>query len=338
MTVVQIACRRQPYPCFRFGSASACYASAVRLGRDRQGPNVRTGSGRFTFDLVPGWAKIPPNIATGWIGGVVTDRRGRVYCFGRGTHPMLVFDREGSLVDHWGDSFVSHAHGAFIDDDEQLWLTDRFAQVVWVCDTAGQVLRKIGLLHIRSTDDDYHMRGDPPPGEPPRFDGFNHPTNTHLAADGTLFVADGYRAAKCHRFSAAGVIETSWGSPGAEPGQFDLPHGIWVTRDDRVLVADRENSRVQVFNRDGEFQEEWTDLHRPTDLFVDENANAVYISELSGRVSVLDLEGTLITRLGEAGTGPGQFAAPHDVWLDDQGALYVCEVQRSNRLHKFVPV
>ena len=299
---------------------------------------MRTGSGRFTFDLVPGWAKIPPNIATGWIGGVVTDRRGRVYCFGRGTHPMLVFDREGSLVDHWGDSFVSHAHGAFIDDDEQLWLTDRFAQVVWVCDTAGQVLRKIGLLNIRSTDDDYHMRGDPPPGEPPRFDGFNHPTNAHLAADGTVFVADGYRAARCHRFSVAGVIETSWGSPGAAPGQFDLPHGIWVTRDDRVLVADRENSRVQVFNRDGEFQEEWTDLHRPTDLYVDEDQGAVYISELSGRVSVLDLEGTLITRLGEPGTGPGQFAAPHDVWLDDQGALYVCEVQRSNRLHKFVPI
>ena len=109
-------------------------------------------------------------------------------------------------------AFVSHAHGAFIDDDEQLWLTDRFAQVVWVCDTAGQVLRKIGLLNIRSTDDDYHMRGDPPPGEPPRFDGFNHPTNAHLAADGTVFVADGYRAARCHRFSVAGVIETSWGA------------------------------------------------------------------------------------------------------------------------------
>ena len=72
---------------------------------------MRTGSGRFTFDLVPGWAKIPPSISTGWIGGVVTDRRGRVYCFGRGTHPMLVFDREGSLVDHWGDVFVSHAYG-----------------------------------------------------------------------------------------------------------------------------------------------------------------------------------------------------------------------------------
>ena len=53
---------------------------------------------------------------------------------------------------------------------------------------------------------------------------------------------------------------------------------------------------------------------------------------------MLDLEGTLMTHLGEAGTGPGQLAAPHDVWLDDQGALYVCEVQRRNRLHKFVPV
>jgi len=115
---------------------------------------MRTGSGRFTYDLVPGWARIPPHISTGWIGGVVTDRRGRVYCFGRGTHPMLVFDREGSLVDHWGDTFVSHAHGAFINDDErlafiddneQLWLTDRFAQVGdWIIesDTGAKLIER----------------------------------------------------------------------------------------------------------------------------------------------------------------------------------------------------
>ena len=299
--------------------------------------SVRIGSGRFTYELVPDWPTIPPGISTGWIGGVVTDSQGRVYCFGRGTHPMLVFDREGVLVDHWGDSFVSHAHGAFIDGDEQLWLTDRFAQVIWICDTDGKVLRKIGLLNIRSSDVDYRMQGDPPDGGPPRFDGFNHPTNIHLASDGTVFVSDGYRAAHCHRFSTAGVIEKTWGSPGSGPGEFNLPHGIWVTRDDRVLVADRENSRVQVFNRDGEVQAEWTDVHRPTDLFVDEDADAVYISEIGGRVSVFDLDGSVITRLGEAGTGPGQFAVPHDVWIDAEGALYVCEVQRANRLHKFVP-
>lgn len=251
---------------------------------------------------------------------------------------MLVFDREGSLVDHWGDTFVSHAHGAFIDSAEHLWLTDRFAQVVWICDTTGKVLRKIGLLHIRSTDNDYHMRGDPPAGEPPRFDGFNHPTNTHLANDGTVFVTDGYRASCCHRFSQTGVIEKSWGSHGSGTGQFDLPHGIWVTTDDRVLVADRENNRIQVFNRDGVFQCEWLGLHRPTDIFADESADAIYVSELCGRVSVLDMDGMLITHLGEAGTGEGQLKAVHDVWIDDQGALYVCEVQRANRLHKFLPV
>ena len=281
---------------------------------------MRVGSGAYTYETVDGWAKLPEHWSLGWIGGIATDRNGRVYCFCRGTHPMIVFDREGNVVDHWGEDLLNHAHGVFMDHRERLWLTDRYAQVVWVYDTAGRLQRRLG--HPYFTD------------EAGGF--FNHPTNTYVKRDGTIYVSDGYQAAHCHRFSPGGTPELTWGAPGAGPGQFDLPHGIWVLPDDRVLVADRENHRIQLFSPDGEYLDQWTGLASPMDFYVDAAAGVIYLAEGGARITLLDFEGKVITQWGERGEGPGQYEAPHDIWVDDEGAIYVAEVARSDYLHKLV--
>ena len=82
-------------------------------------------------------------------------------------------------------------------------------------------------------------RGGPP---------FNRPTNVAVAPSGELYVSDGYGNCKVHRFSAEGELIQSWGEPGKGPGQFNLPHGVAVAADGRVLGADRENHRIPVFN------------------------------------------------------------------------------------------
>ena len=141
-----------------------------------------------------------------------------------------------------------------------------------------------------------------------------------------------------------GAFVASWGEPGTGPGQFHLPHGIWVAPDGRVLVADRENDRIQVFNPEGAYLDQWTDVQRPTALFID-SEGLVYVSELAwksgdrsfvhgaiatrqpGRVSVFDRDGTVLARWG--GDDPcaaGNFAAPHDICADSQGTIYVGEV------------
>ena len=79
-------------------------------------------------------------------------------------------------------------------------------------------------------------------------------------------MTDGYGNARVHRFSPDGKLIRSWGEPGTGPGQFNLPHDIWVHPDGRVLVADRENERIQIFDLDGEFMEQWTHLQRPAGL------------------------------------------------------------------------
>src|SRR5262249_11908066 len=136
----------------------------------------------------------------------------------------------------------------------------------------------------------------------------------------------------------------SWGEPGSGPGQFHLPHGIAVDLDETVYVADRENSRVQLFNRHGKFLDEWTDVARPCQVFVGAGGG-VWAAELGfravmwpgtsappdatgGRVSLFDSAGKLKARWG-GGDNPraaGDFFAPHDICIDSRGSIYVAEV------------
>jgi sugar lactone lactonase YvrE len=157
-------------------------------------------------------------------------------------------------------------------------------------------------------------------------------------------VSDGYGNARIHRFSATGELIQSWGEPGNGPGQFNLPHSVWVHTDGRVFVCDRENDRVQIFSPDGELLTMWTDLTRPGDLLIDQNDH-VFVGEmawipdetyLDGRpvtesrpaqMSVRDLEGNLLTHWGEDDPcAPGGFSSPHGICLDSRGDLYVGEV------------
>ena len=112
----------------------------------------------------------------------------------------------------------------------------------------------------------------------------------------------------------------------------------------RVYVADRENSRVQIFSAEGEFITEWTHVSRPMQVFID-SADNVYVAEVGrkaglfpwqeagpnptgGRVSILTTNGEIVTRWGNGdnpGT-PGDFFAPHDICIDSAGSIYVGEV------------
>ena len=109
---------------------------------------------------------------------------------------------------------------------------------------------------------------------------------------------------------------------------------IWVEAD-RVYLLDRENNRIQIFSLDGDFIDMWTQLERPTDMYVDSDRVA-YISELEDHVSIRDLDGNVIGRFGsERSNAPGKFWGPHSVWVDSVGDLYVGEVLEGQRLQKF---
>jgi DNA-binding beta-propeller fold protein YncE len=179
--------------------------------------------------------------------------------------------------------------------------------------------------------------------EKPRHTGepFNSPT--HVAIDprnGDWFVSDGYRNSSVHRFDETGKHIMSWGESGSGPGQFALPHNICMVGEDRVLVADRENYRLQMFTVDGEFILEKR-VHKPQALFAGTgNDTNIYVAEgrpplvmegvlrLGKRVAVLDRDLNELVSIGNemSGQAPDQFISPHAMAVDSEGSIYVAEV------------
>ena len=150
---------------------------------------------------------------------------------------------------------------------------------------------------------------------------FNQPAGIAVAPSGDIFIADGYSNCQTHRFSPEGKLILSWGEPGNGPGQFNLPHGIWIDRYGRVLVADRENDRVQVFTQEGELLTVWpTPLIGPALFYVDAEDN-VYIPEHNGGLfSILTLEGERMVRWGSEVN-----KSCHGVWVDSHRDIYVVQ-------------
>jgi len=299
------------------------------------------GQGDLKFEPVENWPREDNEVSITEAVGVAVDSQDRVFVFNRGEPPVIVFDREGRLINAWGRGQFVRPHGIWIASDDTLYLTDDNGHSVKQFTAEGQLLRTIGPSGQPSDTGvegiDYRTieRGAPP---------FNLPTNTLVASTGEIFVSDGYGNARVHKYSAEGELIKSWGEPGVGNGQFQLPHGIGIDRDDRIYIADRENRRIQIFSSDGNFIEAWTDILRPCEVFVAAD-NLVYVAELGerhglfpwmtvppnavgGRVSIFDLEGNLLSRWGGGHDASlaTEFYAPHDLWVDSEGSIYVGEV------------
>ena len=111
-----------------------------------------------------------------------------------------------------------------------------------------------------------------------------------------------------------------------------------VSRDNRVFIMDRENNRCQIFDTDGSYLEEWSDIRGPNDAVVDQN-DIMFIAEGVGSVLVTTLNGDVIDRWGKRGQNEGDFRGfPHGIWLDNQGDLYVAEVGEIHAIQKFARI
>ncbi len=291
------------------------------------------GAGKYRYELVDGWAKCPEGWSFLDVCGLAVDSQDRVYILSRGTHPVAVFDREGNLLTSWGEGLFKRAHGSCIGPDGSVYCTDDVNHTVRKFTPEGKLLMTLGNKDQPSDTgyvkkiDFFESLSTIRRGAPP----FNRPTGVALSSSGEIYVTDGYGNARIHKFTPDGTLLFSWGEPGSAPGQFRLPHSIWVDKQERVWVPDRENSRVQIFNAQGEFLSQWTDLIRPTDICMDDKG-IVYISELCLRVSIFTTDGKLLARWGN----PGQdketalFLAPHDIAIDSRGDLYVGKVSKTH--------
>ena len=303
---------------------------------------LRAGEPRH--EVVKDWPALPENHALGLCAGVGVDSHNHVFIFHRrervwstpfptepiaGTTVSVVDGKSGKLITSWGAGQFIMPHGVTIDREDNVWLTDVGLHQVFKFTHDGKLLLTLGE-RAKPGDDRSH---------------FNLPTDVAVLADGSFYVSDGYKNTRVVKFAADGRYEFEWGGKGDAPGQFNLPHGIVVDSHGRVIVCDRTNSRLQVFDARGKVLTQWKGAHigRPYGVAVgtDDHVFSVDGGDPTaepaerGKVVELDAEGRVLDTFGSPGKGPGQFQLGHDIAVGPDGAVYVAEGS-GKRVQKFV--
>lgn len=296
------------------------------------------------YRLVPEWplqAKTAAGTPAGpWnfiqVSAVAINARGNVLVLHRGAHPIIEFESSGKFVRSWGDGMISEGkvvavapslrapgasgysavygpagcdscggHSIRTHPDGSIWLVDATAHVVYKTDGQGKVLMRLGQEGVAGIGRDT----------------FNLPTDVAFGPGGDLYVSDGYANPRVVKFSREGKYLLEWGKRGTGPGEFGLPHNLVVDSRGRVYVTDRDNRRIQVFDSNGEFLKQWTDVGGISTLFLTKDQHI-----WAGGV-LRDLEGKVVTRLPD---NPGG----HGTAVSESGDVYIAQL--SGIVQKFV--
>ncbi|MEX2672433.1 MAG: hypothetical protein WD294_10020 [Phycisphaeraceae bacterium] len=302
---------------------------------------VRVGKGEATYESVPNWCQLPEGRSQlgATHGGIVVDNEGLIYfSMDSGENGILVYTPEGEPVKGIAPGMTG-IHGMTLREEDG-------EEFIYAAHLAGKRVVKLTL------DGEIVWSIDGAPTESGKYDDPNqyNPTSVAVAPNGAIFVADGYGTQWIHQFDADREYVRSFGGPGSEPGKFQTCHGIAIDARDgepKLLVADRENRRLQHFDLEGNFLAViTTGLRRPCSVSI--RGDKVAIAELAGRVAVIDSTNKVISVLGDNpdegqranfGVPPAQwkeavFTAPHGVSYDADGNLYVMDWNRSGRISR----
>ena len=184
--------------------------------------------------------------------------------------PILKFDASGKLLKSFGAGMVLFPHGLHVDRAGNVWVTDGLGRggkghQVFKFSPDGKLLLALGKPGT--------------PGSGP--DEFNAPSAVVTAPNGDIFVADGHGGntnARVVKFDKNGTFIKAWGKKGAAPGEFDVPHAIAMDSQGRLFVGDRQNNRIQIFDQDGKFLDQWTQFSRPSGIYIDRQDN-IYVAD-----------------------------------------------------------
>src|SRR5579859_4284697 len=318
--------------------AAGAMGAALRPRAAVAAAPIILGAGRHRYEWVSGWGPLPGNKDYGNThGGIILDSSERVYVNTDTMDAVLMFDTDGRFIGSWGKEFAGGLHGMTIVrqcDQEFLFLTHTGRNEVVKTTLDGQVLM---TLPFPNTAGIYQNQGQ------------YHPTGVSVAPNGNIYVGDGYGLSWVHQYGPDGSYIRSWGGPGTAPGKFQTPHGVLVdTRSSPpvLIVADRENRRLQIFDLDGKYLSMVTGLRRPCGAHL--QGDDLVIPELEGRVTILDKNNQVVTTLGDNPNmalwanndidrnqwQDGLFLAPHSARWDDDGNLYVMDWNFRGRVTK----
>jgi DNA-binding beta-propeller fold protein YncE len=174
----------------------------------------------------------------------------------------------------------------------------------------------------------------PLPGAGPEGETFARPTDVAWDAQGNIYVADGYGNARIAKYDRNGKWIRNWGSRGSGEGQFNIVHGIAIDAQGNVYVGDEGNKRVQVFDTEGTFKTQFTNVGAPTALCLTRGAQPVLYVAHTGdpdgmedaAIYKVDLKGNVIGKFGSAGKLPKEFSLVNSIDCRNENELLVGEL------------
>jgi hypothetical protein len=313
----------------------------------------------IAFDSAANALTLPDDIYLGEIGGVATNSKGDIFVYTRTGRPTLTlgaargfvhggsrlfqFDRNGKYVREIGkDSYAFvFAQMVRIDPQDNIWTVDQMTNSVIKFDPEGRVLMILGR---KAEAVPVPARAPAAPAAPAAgqvagagdpTDLIKRPTDVAWDSAGNIYVADGVGNQRVAKFDKNGVFIKSWGSRGSEPGQFGTARAIAIDAQNNVYVADPRNSRIQVFDSDGNVKRQIAGVGAPQALCITPGPNQVLYSsnsnvpediDTAGEIYKLKLDGTVLGKFGRAGRLPKEFNFVNAIDCRNENTLYVGEI------------
>jgi sugar lactone lactonase YvrE len=241
---------------------------------------------------------------------------------------LLVVDRTGKVIEAWTqwDKLFEGSGGPHkvkispYDPEKHVWVVNDSRHVIYKFTNDGkQLVMTLGEPDV--------------PGEDGKH--FGSPQDLTFLPDGSILVADGLRNSRVARFDKNGTFVSQWGTRGNGPGQFSGLHGIDADGRGRVYVADRGNSRIQVFDEKGTHLDTWPNIRFPNHVVA--AADGVWVADgTNARLLKYNTSGQLQYFWGTYGTYPGAFWELHQFSVDAEGSLYAAD-SFGGRVQKFTP-
>jgi DNA-binding beta-propeller fold protein YncE len=225
------------------------------------------------------WGQLPAGVKWAAVTAVEPAPDGTIYvihrcfansCAGRSEAPILKYDANGKLLASWGAGMFIFPHGATVDRDGNLWVTDARGEngkghQVFKFNADGRILMTLGKAGVSGGGSDL----------------FDQPTDVVVSPGGDVFVTDSHRNGRNNRvvkFTKDGKYVKEWGKRGSARGEFIEPHTIAMDSRGRLFVGDRENNRIQIFDQNGTFLDEWRQFGRPSGIFITRD-DTIYVAD-----------------------------------------------------------
>jgi hypothetical protein len=269
---------------------------------------------------------LPPGMNMASVSGVAINSKSHIFLLHRGPCPLIEFDADCNFIRSYCDGMFERAHGLRIDADDNIWLTDVGAHVVYKLNPQGRLQMVLG---VKGRPGEWHDFG--------HLRLFNEPNEAMVGANGDVFVLQGHgKGPSCVlKFDQDGNFIKSWGKKGSAPGEFDLPHSIVIDAKGLLHIADRNNARIQVFDQDGNYVRESKHPGTPCGLFLTPDQRMFLAHGHTGLIKELDLDGNVLGETGGQGKTMGRFGEAHYIAVSKRGEIFVTDTLNW-RVQKYV--